>query len=164
MLSLSNLDSHTLWTQLQKPYIVWVINAILVALLILQLLNAVKFFHAPGSNLQTQLAVANRELPPQPKPDIAQMHLFGLATVEDAPETRLNLVLSSIYQSSIASASRVVISSNDESKTYVIGDVLPGSALLESILADRIIIRYNGQLESLLLPRQLLELNQEINL
>jgi len=94
---------------------------------------------------------------------IAAMHLFGAAETEsgtiaaaaaDAPETRLNRKLRGVLASSDPALSRAVISSGNEEKVYAIGVTVPGGATLEAVLADRVILRRSGRLETLLPPRE----------
>lgn len=162
-LSLKNLDVQTLWTQLQKPYLFWLINSILAIVFVAQLYHGIVALRTQQPSTIAQPLDVRPVVTTPPKADIPGMHLFGLTTLEQAPETRLNLQLTSIYLSNIASDSRVVINTGREQKNYKVGDVLIGGALLESILQDRVILRYNGQLESLLLQREYLELNKRIN-
>ncbi|MCW8986055.1 MAG: type II secretion system protein GspC, partial [Gammaproteobacteria bacterium] len=94
--------------------------------------------------------------------DVAAYHLFGDAKkpvvvqqqVIDAPETRLKLELKGVFATTNASEALAIISSSkDKDKTYHIGDKVIGGALLHAVYADRIIIKRNGRLETLRLPK-----------
>lgn len=93
---------------------------------------------------------------------IAGLHLFGEADVTgqqaavesiDAPETRLNLQLQGILAISNDGGGLAIIRSGSSEKVYAPGDSVAGGARVHSILANRVILRRNGQLETLRLPR-----------
>lgn len=93
---------------------------------------------------------------------IAALHLFGTAEVStdtlaaaaaDAPETRLNLKLRGVLAATESELSRAIISSGSEDKVYPVGATVPGGATLEAVLADRVLLRRDGRLETLRLPR-----------
>lgn len=94
--------------------------------------------------------------------EISAYHLFGNAkqqskvkqTVIDAPETRLRLDLKGVFASTNASEALAIISSSKEKdKTYRIGDKVFGGAILHAVYADRVILKRNGRLETLRLPK-----------
>lgn len=94
--------------------------------------------------------------------DVATFHLFGDAKkplvvqqhVIDAPETRLKLDLKGVFATTNASEALAIISSSkDKDKTYRIGDKVIGGALLHAVYADRVILKRNGRLETLRLPK-----------
>ena len=94
--------------------------------------------------------------------EVGSYHLFGDATkqvvvqqkVIDAPETRLRLDLKGVFASSNASEALAIISSSKgKDKTYHIGDKVTGGALLHAVYADRVILKRNGKLETLRLPK-----------
>ena len=80
-----------------------------------------------------------------------QWHLFGvvqkaapkpMATVTEAPETRLNLKLRGVVASSEPTAARAIIADGKgEEESY-------------AIYADRVILEYRGRLETLRLPKE----------
>lgn len=72
--------------------------------------------------------------------------------ITDAPETRLQLVLSGIVASDKADTAAAVIENQGKQETYGIGDVIIGTrASLEQVLIDRVIIKQSGRLETLML-------------
>ena len=93
--------------------------------------------------------------------DVSEFHLFGNAKqapseqkVIDAPETRLRLDLKGVFASSNASQALAIISSSKgKDKTYHIGDKIIGGALLHAVYADRVILKRDGKLETLRLPK-----------
>lgn len=98
-----------------------------------------------------------------PAQSVASMHLFGAAQTStdtlaaaaaDAPETRLNLKLRGILAANEATFSRAIIASGNQDKVYSVGDTLPGGASVEAVLADRVLLRRAGRLETLRLPRE----------
>jgi len=95
---------------------------------------------------------------------ISQLHLFGKFEVKQvapppkmdvasAPETRLNLKLRGVFSSQDKDIARAIISDpKGDDDSYAIGDSVPGGAILNDILEDRVILERNGQLEVLKLP------------
>ena len=93
---------------------------------------------------------------------LSTYHLFGDAKkspviqqkVIDAPETRLRLDLTGVFASTNANEALAIISSSKgKDKTYHIGDKITGGALLHAVYEDRVILKRNGQLETLRLPK-----------
>lgn len=98
--------------------------------------------------------------------DVSAFHLFGDAKkqpvvqqkVIDAPETRLRLSLKGVFASSNPKqALAIIAASKGEDKTYHIGDKVSGGALLHAVYDDRIILKRNGKLETLRLPKSKLD-------
>ena len=95
---------------------------------------------------------------------ISQLHLFGKFEVKTvapppkmdvaaAPETRLNLKLRGVFSSKDKTIARAIISDpKGDDDSYAIGDQVPGGAVLNDIMEDRVILERNGQLETLKLP------------
>ncbi len=91
---------------------------------------------------------------------ISQAHLFGIyqqsaaaPQTQDAPDTRLNLVLKGVLSTDPMSKASVIISlgKNGKEDMYSIGDQV-ASATLKEIYADRVILQRSGQLETLRMP------------
>ena len=146
-------DVFDLRCLLRNRYLPWIANILLLWLIAWQLWHVLIFFK--------QSPVQQSEFSEMPQPvqseqkreDIARMHLFGLSAVDQAPQTQLNLQLKSTFQSSQAVDSQALIELNAVTKAYRINDVLPGGAVIESILSDRVLIRNHGTVEALLLQR-----------
>src|SRR5215472_8197747 len=92
---------------------------------------------------------------------LANAHLFGTAPVvqqdgADAPQTSMPLVLTGIIAGNDPQNGLAILGQSAQTaKVQAVGDSVPGGARLHSVYADRVIIDRNGQLESLVLPRQL---------
>ncbi len=90
---------------------------------------------------------------------VASYHLFGkqgvqprnkLAEVQEAPKTRLRLVLKGVFTAEQGSESGAIVEELGRSTDYYrLGDTLPGNATLEAVYDDRILLRRSGQLETL---------------
>lgn len=101
---------------------------------------------------------------PRQAQNISQWHLFGevqkvvatpLVSSAEAPDTRLNLKLSGVLASDVATQARAIIADGSgNEKAYAMGDTLPGNAILREIFADRVILETRGRLETLRLPKQ----------
>lgn len=91
---------------------------------------------------------------------VADLNLFGVADAGtqassmEAPETRLNLTLHGVLATLPPMVSLAIIAAaGGVEEHYHVGDPLPGGAVLEQVLPDRVILKRNGRLESLYLPR-----------
>lgn len=72
--------------------------------------------------------------------------------IQDAPKTRLNLILVGAVSSSVAKSSLAVIANNGSQETYGIGEKIEGTqAKLKNVFIDRIIIDNAGRDETLML-------------
>jgi len=86
--------------------------------------------------------------------------LFGRHIVEksapkqkDIPETRLDLVLKGTFtHAENEKASALIAPSNKKTDRYFVGDQVPGGAELVAVHRGEVILRRNGQDESLKLP------------
>lgn len=94
---------------------------------------------------------------------VAGLDLFGRAeqqTAEapkavDAPQTRLNLTLRGVVAAGEGPSARAIISAPGQPEEhYRVGDSVPGGAVLDQVLADRVILRRGGRLEALHLPKE----------
>jgi general secretion pathway protein C len=93
---------------------------------------------------------------------ITSAHLFGespiVASRQSAAEQQSNLplVLVGIIAADDPQDGLAILGENAAAaKVYAVGDSVPGGAKLHSVLSDRVEIERNGNLEYLLLPRQL---------
>ena len=93
---------------------------------------------------------------------VSQYHLFGEAKkqpviqqqVINAPETRLSLSLKGVFAASDEKQAMAIIStSKGKDMTYRIGDKVSGDAFLHAVYTDRVILKRNGQFETLRLPK-----------
>lgn len=96
---------------------------------------------------------------------LADWHLFGVATkqdasvklqpTQDAPETRLKLVLMGVFSADTAAFARAIIAdAKGNQLTYGIKEQLPGGAELSEIHTDRVILLRNGRPETLRLAKK----------
>ena len=100
---------------------------------------------------------------------IASAHLFGEAKPEDAvapvlnlepdeelQDTRLALTLKGTIAGTDDRLTAAIIADNrNEEKVYVIGDVIIQGATLHAVYRDQVVLRRNGTLEALRLPKEL---------
>lgn len=91
---------------------------------------------------------------------ITQLDLFGRPAAGgteqiamDAPATRLRLELQGVFlAASDDRSSAIVAERNNSGQLYFVGDPLPGNAELVRVLADRIVLRRGGSMETLRFP------------
>ncbi len=94
---------------------------------------------------------------------VVDSHLFGQWPAEqpepvaeapiEVPETSLRLTLRGVYQGG-GNDFAIIADAGGKDETYRVGDALPGGATLEEIHPDRVILKRNGRLETLKLPRE----------
>lgn len=93
---------------------------------------------------------------------IAASHLFGIytasapisASVENAPDTHLNLTLMGIFAGTTARESRALIAQQGGAEEpHAIGDDVARGVTLQAIFPDRVILQRDGRLETLRLER-----------
>jgi general secretion pathway protein C len=128
-----------------------------------------KMFPAPQLDEITFKPVVNTGTQPgrvekKQTQSISQWHLFGEVKKDVAPkpveqvkvpETRLNLKLLGVMSSkSDAVAMAIIADSSGNEEFYTIGAQIPGGAVLEEIHPDKVIIKRNNRLETLLLPKE----------
>jgi general secretion pathway protein C len=91
---------------------------------------------------------------------ITNAHLFGAALASrengaNAPQTSMPLVLTGIIAGNDPQNGLAILGPTAQTaKVFAVGDNLPGGAKLHAVYTDRVVIDRNGQLESLVLPRQ----------
>ena len=73
--------------------------------------------------------------------------------VAKAAETRLPLELRAVFESSESSISAAIIGQRGQNaKLFTVGDSVPGNAILEGVVGDRVLLRRAGKLEFLPFP------------
>jgi len=97
-----------------------------------------------------------------PDVELAQLALFGKAPstqsapvpeTENLPETNLRLTLRGALAADGEFPGSALIEHPDgETEVYMVGDSLPGDALLRTVLSNRVILERNGKLENLYFP------------
>ncbi|MFT7304823.1 MAG: general secretion pathway protein C [Candidatus Azotimanducaceae bacterium] len=89
---------------------------------------------------------------------VSDLELFGPLVLNDAsaeavnaPETKLNLELQGVFIADDESNSTAIVAERDKSgELYVIGDKLPGNAVLASVYEDHVLIRRGARMERLM--------------
>jgi general secretion pathway protein C len=98
--------------------------------------------------------------------NIAQWHLFGVrpaevpvGSVESLPETNLNLLLRGVVATSPdgKGGGAIIGVPNGAEDYYALDARLPGGAVLSEVYPDRVVLNRGGRLETLRLPREVLE-------
>lgn len=100
---------------------------------------------------------------PSDAPDvnaIAAAGLFGRHTaaptgqsLQNAPDTPLNLTLLGVLADSREEFSRALIAQGSDEQSYAVGDDVARGVTLQAIFPDRVILSRNGRLETLRLER-----------
>ncbi|HHH47603.1 MAG TPA: type II secretion system protein GspC [Gammaproteobacteria bacterium] len=145
---------------------------LLLVVLLAKALAGLTWTLLPSSEAETDGALLPGAVPVRARPasakvsasSIERLHLFGEAAkavpkpapkVVDAPDTRLNLKLRGVLASSNPAIARAIIADGKgQEDAYAVDDKLPGNAVLKEIHADRILLEYRGQLETLRLPKE----------
>jgi len=71
------------------------------------------------------------------------------------PQTRLQLSIRGLFANADGSGHALIAANNKPAKLYRVGEELPGNAVLESILAEHVVLKRAGRFEQLrLLPQQ----------
>jgi len=139
-----------------------------IVLIILIALSAARLFWLAwpaGDNELTPATTGSSSQTSQSSVDvdtIASAHLFGEQSITDrgaeqreiinAPETRLNLVLTGIVSQSNGERSRALIKSGrSDQEGYAVGEDISNNVTLHKIYANRVILDRSGRFETLTL-------------
>lgn len=151
------LDLHYLFV---PKYAKWIIAGLIFLFSVLILLAFSSLIIAPAKitlpPLQTSPAKATQT---DSTNYLKDSTLFGVYVAPDLNEqsvkkSMLDVTLVGILLSSDPNNSQVIIrSSSGDEKTYILGDSLPGGALIKRITAGGVLVERNGTLESLSLPK-----------
>src|SRR6185437_17129028 len=92
---------------------------------------------------------------------VVNAHLFGtapLANSTDAPPTNMQLVLTGVIAvKGHPDQGQAIIGANvADAKLYMVGTAISGGARLHAVYDDRVLLERNGTLETLMLPRNML--------
>jgi general secretion pathway protein C len=159
-------DEAPSFTQIKKrlrnlPLVGWII-IVLSILLLLAIVQLVLRFQTPS--IPANLTIKESQPPPAAPSlnKLAELHLFGQnmsnQDINSLPQTSLKLELQGIYSSpSPELGSAIIAAPGESSQVYLVGDTLPGGAVLIDVYEDRVILRRAGQLEALPLPQHFLE-------
>jgi len=95
--------------------------------------------------------------------EIIAMNVFGTISVvaqaeknhQDIPETKLRLILKGAFSHSDQKQASALIASDQgkRAELFVVGDELPGNAILEDVYADYVVLKRGIQLEKLQFTR-----------
>lgn len=111
-----------------------------------------------GGSPKTPARAVSRHAPALDVAALSRAHLFGTPpapTGENAPQTSMPLVLTGIMAGNDPQTGLAILGPNAQStRVYAVGDVVPGGAKLHLVYSDRVVIDRNGELESLMLPRK----------
>lgn len=109
-------------------------------------------------------ATQNNQQTDRQVPDLslASVYMFGNedeagtapeADIDNLPETNLKLVLRGVMSASGDFPGSALVEDNErQTEAYLVGDELPGSAILRQVRPDRVIIERSGALENLFFP------------
>ena len=159
------MDARTELIRRTLPLLRWLVAIVLVIWLARVLADTVLIWIdgpreiiAPASDLPSVSRTASEGRGPMlSSRQVAEWRLFGDFQAEqvsvqpvDAPETRLRLELVGLFQHADGTLARAIIAEQGrDAELYRPGDRVPGNAVLEEIYADRVILRRQGQLETL---------------
>jgi general secretion pathway protein C len=146
--------------------------AIIVVVLIACLADAYLTLKAPLPE-QPQ---ASKEMPSQSNEnglsyrEMMAMNLFGAAAPakqpqpshQDIPETKLKLILKGAFTNSDPELASALVAKdrNAGAELFIVGDELPGNAVLEEVHPDYVVIKRGVQLEKLLFSRSQAEMER----
>jgi general secretion pathway protein C len=116
---------------------------------------------SPGTGATTAQPVVQKRKEP-PAVALAALELFGSADqgaattpqeTENLPETNLRLKLRGVLAAEGQfPGSALIEDDKNETRAFLVGDPLPGNAILRSVHANRVVIERNGALENLYFP------------
>lgn len=143
-----------------ERWLVMAVNAVLIILVAASLAQLTWRIASPDNKGKQGKTVQNITSPVEAAARlgaISELHLFGKAEVETrqnvpivAPDTRLQLKLKGVFASSNPERAYAIISdSKNEDKSYRLGSKVAGGAILHAVYPDRVILKRNGQLETL---------------
>ena len=120
-----------------------------------------RLFPASGTGMPSAAEATAGAVKQQRGPDLAGHPLFGKleegdsgeSDITEAPETTLQLTLRGVIATGDPASARAIIAGRGGEKGYSPGDNLPGGAVLERVLDDRVLLRRNGRFEELRMPR-----------
>ncbi|PHQ81603.1 MAG: hypothetical protein COB66_01725 [Coxiella sp. (in: Bacteria)] len=125
--------------------------ALMALLLVIYLYDLTGDFRSTSSSVSTSASGHVTSIQ-----NISQWHVFGTYddNMQNLPATQLQLVLEGVMLSpNNPQQSYAIISSpSTPAKVYKIGDQIPGGAKLKAIQRQEVVLRYQGQLQSLKLP------------
>lgn len=138
-----------------KKSILILINVFLLLALVVQIVTFYQFIRFPPPHAAHHYKPTSLEIKkPNSTNPFLSTALFGKYRVRprDIKVSSLDLKLAGISYSNNSQYSQAVIElANGKQKIYLVGDKIPGGAVVEKIHPNEIIIRYNGELQRLTL-------------
>lgn len=150
---------------LEASFFIWLGASLLSLIFISQGIS--QFYYSQKQILAFDSKIATKPIQSISKVDanvVMQAHLFGLAPLSNAssvPISQLNWVVQGISMVFPESKrSRVLLKINQTTKWYKVGDELPNQVELYGINKDHIILKRNGDYETLRLERKTLQFSK----
>jgi general secretion pathway protein C len=138
----------------------WIAIAVFIIALLLFIMELVSLYQTLSTpeNITKPVMIKTQEVAITEKSPVFTWPMFGeyVPNLEDATikQSKLDLKVVGILYSSEKKASRVIIKASDgKDQSYVVGDSLPGGAVIKKIDRKSVIVLYNGALESLSFPK-----------
>jgi general secretion pathway protein C len=147
------------WLPLAITLVAWALVFWALVRLFWSFFDAPEAIIAPGA--APVVSGGTRSAPTQNLASLTQFHLFGtnaqsangMPSAPNAPETQLKLVLIGVAAGRDPKGGVAIIADeNNHQRQYQAGQIISG-ATLDSIYRDRVVLLYQGRLETLKLPR-----------
>lgn len=157
------LDLHYLFV---PKYAKWIITSLIFLFSLLILLAFGSLIFSPKITQPPQQTTTAKATQADSTNYLKESSLFGVYVPPDLNEqsvkkSMLDVTLVGILLSSDPKSSQVIIrSSSGDEKTYILGDTVPGGALIKRITVGGVLVERNGTLESLSLPKDDLTFEQ----
>lgn len=161
-----DLNFNDLIKRINQFYLASFIIVILLCYFVWQLILFVGFLTSYNQKPEFLVRAENYkvQLPPRAKsPDLATYNLFGVykkKVVKKIKVSDLDVTVSGIFANSDPKLGSVAITSNGETKLYIVGSKIKNIAVIEEILDDKIIINIDGDKEYIPFNNKNLELNE----
>ncbi len=147
------------WARIPLTYKRWFLQTCIIVLLSLSVFYLYRIFKPlPPVVIANSVPKIPAAIPLNTHAPLFNKPLFGIyqpiIDEKDIKQSMLSLQIVGIMYSELVSQSQVVLKSADgDEQTYVIGDTLPGGAVIKKITANGIVVLYNGELQRLTLPK-----------
>ncbi len=137
-----------------------VLTVLLAACVVYSLVQVFwSLFPTPAPSVGASTPIVRNTAPEPPSAPLANYHLFGenpsgaMLTAPDAPETQLKLTLIGTAAGRDPKTGVAIIADEaGKQREYQAGEIV-GGATVDSIFTDRVVLMYQGRLETLKLPR-----------
>lgn len=135
----------------------WLVAVLFVALGAQAALDAWRSFPL-ATTVPAASVASGAPIGPRLEADVAAIgdrHLFGSASAAIAaepPQTRVALVLGGVWYAPTGAAYALIGEPGAAQRSYRVGERLPGDVELAGVEADRVLLKRDGQVETLALP------------